>query len=97
MQSGKNQKRNCTTVTSLEEDFHQHCTIKFHEKKYFSFIYFGFGNGFALKATKSLHLHKKSNCHYHATIHTATGTVLNNASIVFENRKITQINGSYSE
>ena len=29
-----------------------------------------------------------------ATIHTATGTVLNNASIVFENGKITQINGS---
>ena len=29
-----------------------------------------------------------------ATIHTATGTVLNNASLVFENGKITQINGS---
>lgn len=29
-----------------------------------------------------------------ATIHTATGTVLNNASIVFENGKIIQINGS---
>lgn len=29
-----------------------------------------------------------------ATIHTATGTVLNNASIIFENGKITQINGS---
>ena len=28
-----------------------------------------------------------------ATIHTATGTVLNNASLVFENGKITQING----
>lgn len=29
-----------------------------------------------------------------ATIHTATGAVLNNASLVFENGKITQINGS---
>ena len=55
-------------------------------KKYFHFIYFGFGNGFAQRPNPAP-AQKNPIAITNATIHTATGTVLNNASIVFENGK----------
>ena len=47
---------------------------------------------------KDLHQHQLRKIHYitNATIHIGTGNVLQNASIVFENGKITQINGTNS-